>query len=239
MKRFLTIFLILLNFSIGCTNTTITQNYKFEYDPAKHTRDDIKRQFPVHKGRWWNYYERGLAFMEGKFWEDAIEDFKKSIAMLSRDQRSAMTYGVNHMDCFANRELGIAYYKTGQYEEAEEKLKASLDTTESSRTQFYLRELFNEIGKYETFKAPTIEILSPEEGYISKYPIVKLEVKASDQNFIDSIWVNGDQVFIELGKRQFKFLQDIRLKEGENSITVKATNLAGRETNKTIKLNRT
>ncbi len=37
--------------------------------------------------KWWNYYERGLSFQEGKFHTDALSDLSEAIQQRKKDQR--------------------------------------------------------------------------------------------------------------------------------------------------------
>src|SRR5213592_4627996 len=47
----------------------------------------------VWRGRWWNYYERGVSYANGAFWTDAIADLQEAIKQRESDQRRARTYG--------------------------------------------------------------------------------------------------------------------------------------------------
>jgi len=50
--------------------------------------------------KWWNYYERGLSFQEGKFYSDALLDLREAIQQRKKDQRMARTYGMHFIDYF-------------------------------------------------------------------------------------------------------------------------------------------
>ena len=172
--------------------------------------------------------------MKGGFWEDAIQDFQTSISVLSQDQRSARTYGLNRIDYFANRELGVAYFKTRKYYQAIDKLKASLGSAESARAKFYLVKAFQNIDQ-ENIAPPEIEIVSPKDGEEVTQKIIRLKVSLKDpSSLIDSVWVDGDEIFIELGKADLTFEKNIKLKRGTNKVTIEATNLAGKKTIKEI-----
>lgn len=227
-------FILIIFFFVGCVSTQIIRSSKWEYNPEIHTRDDIKKLFVIYKGRSWNYYTRGLAFMKGGYWEDAIKDFEKAVSKLNQDKWSARTYGVKFIEYFPNRELGIAYYKTGQIEKAFKHLTASLNFVESSKTQYYLRKLYRTTGKSNTVTPPSIEIVSHNDGDIVGYYLIRVKIKVTDASFIDSIWINDKQLFIELGQKSFKFEKTVKLQKGDNKITVSAINIAGKKSEKTI-----
>jgi len=88
--------------------------------------------------RWWNYYERGLSFMEGEFYRQAIMDFEEAIDQRDKDQRRARTYGMHFIDYFPHRELGIVHYFTGDLQSAQKQLEFSLSQFHSAKAQFYL-----------------------------------------------------------------------------------------------------
>ncbi len=69
--------------------------------------------------RWWNYYERGLSYAEGEFYMEAVVDLHKALTYRDKDQRAARTYGHHLIDYFPNRELGIIYYLSGKYSDAQ------------------------------------------------------------------------------------------------------------------------
>ena len=60
--------------------------------------------------RWWNYYERGLSFAEGEFWEEAATDLKEAIKQRKEDQRMARTYGMHFVDYFLDIQPGYFVY---------------------------------------------------------------------------------------------------------------------------------
>ena len=75
--------------------------------------------------KWWNYYERGLSFADGRFFEEAVRDFNSAITKRENDQRMARTYGMHFIDYFPHRELGIVYYQMGNLEGAKNELSLS------------------------------------------------------------------------------------------------------------------
>ena len=43
----------------------------------------------LFKGKWYNYYLRGLSYSEGGFWEDATADFMKATKKRNEDNISS------------------------------------------------------------------------------------------------------------------------------------------------------
>src|SRR5687767_13402995 len=89
------------------------------------------------RGRWYNYYERGLSFLEGGYFDEAIADLRQAIELRPNDQRRARTYGLHFIDYFPNRELGIAFLGKGDVTDALEALRTSLSHVDSGRAEFY------------------------------------------------------------------------------------------------------
>src|SRR5262249_23814271 len=92
----------------------------------------------IWRGRWWNYYERGISYAAGEFWDEAMADFQAALAQYAQDERRARTYGVHLIDYFPHRELGVVYYRLARYPEAIRELETSLSTIETAKTKFYL-----------------------------------------------------------------------------------------------------
>ncbi|NJL58721.1 MAG: hypothetical protein HC887_02785 [Desulfobacteraceae bacterium] len=92
----------------------------------------------LFRHRWWNYYERGLSFADGEFWQDAESDLREAIRQRDSDKRRARTYGLHFIDYFPHRELGIVLFMQGRIEEAEKELKHSYHTVKSAKTALFL-----------------------------------------------------------------------------------------------------
>jgi hypothetical protein len=45
----------------------------------------------VFRHCWWNYFERGLSYAEGEYYQNAISDFQEAIRQRKKDQRRART----------------------------------------------------------------------------------------------------------------------------------------------------
>ena len=103
--------------------------------------------------RWWNYFERGLSYAEGQFYQNAVSDFQEAIRQREKDQRRARTYGMHFIDYFPHRELGIVYYETGDLQGAKTQLELSLSQFPSAKAQFYLDRVRKQLIKEEVKKA--------------------------------------------------------------------------------------
>ena len=99
--------------------------------------------------KWWNYYERGLSFADGRFFEEAVRDLKLAIAKREKDQRMARTYGMHFIDYFPRRELGIVYYQMGDMEAAKAELSRSLSQYPTAKARFYLDRVQKRSGGKE------------------------------------------------------------------------------------------
>lgn len=128
------------------------------------------KQYGVVRGlfrdRWWNFYERGTSFSDGKFWEEAAADFKKALKQRDRDQRAARTYGMHFVDYFPHRELGIVYFRMGRHREAQKELEASLSTADTGRAKYYLNEVRKALleASQADRAAPVIRVAAVEKA---------------------------------------------------------------------------
>jgi tetratricopeptide (TPR) repeat protein len=95
----------------------------------------------VFRHRWWNYYERGISFMEGAFYPQAISDLEAAIGQREKDQRMARTYGMHFVDYFPHRELGIVFLEVGNLERAKKEIELSLAQYPTAKARFYLDQI--------------------------------------------------------------------------------------------------
>lgn len=87
------------------------------------------------------YYEKGLKQMKKQDWQGAVSSFTKAIQIDPHENISKRSYGVQFIEYFPNRELGIAYYHLGKYIEANQWLKKSLDYEKTDRANSYMNLL--------------------------------------------------------------------------------------------------
>jgi len=186
--------------------------------------DSIMASFPEKKGkyikegkvygvtrglfreRWWNFYERGCSFASGEFWNEAISDFREALNQRNKDGYRARTYGMHFVDYFPHRELGIAYYHTGQYSEAVEELTASLSQVETAKAKYFLNKVRGEVLKKTEGdkKSPLITNLSLSDGETTNLFNVELNGVVEDDNFYPGYilyfngswrWCDGDDLY--------------------------------------------
>jgi hypothetical protein len=231
--------------AVGCSTVRLRTEPDTAYDPNQGTAtENIDKNFPLHRGRWWDYYKRGCFNLERGRYEKAFSDFEQAIGKNNVDKRDTRTYGIHFIDYFPNRELGVVCClqlehetnvakKEELFSKAKDHLKDSLNQEETSRAKFYLRraaELYDrkpplvwiendKIDRWETL--PTL--------YINRYEAT-LEIRASDdESFVDTVWCGGTRLFIESAEETFE--QDtvvtVDPNDKEKTVVVKAVDLAG------------
>lgn len=190
----------------------------------------------LFRHRWWNYYERGLSFAQGEFWEEAATDLKEAIKQRKADQRMARTYGMHFVDYFPHRELGVAYYHQGSYDQAENELETSLQMVDTGKTKHFLnlvRKKKLEFSKRDKASpAISLEAASRQTAFNRFRFEVKGEV--SDDFYARDISINDTPEFIELSAPTIPFTREIKLKKGLNTINIRSTDLTGKVSEKTV-----
>lgn len=223
----------------GCTTTSQigTDNWRDYFKPG-HTKEEIAKDFNLHRGKWWNYYVRGRWFAAGGYYDEAVQDFQKSINLRSRDQRSARSYGMHFWEYFAHRELGVVYYHQGKYEDAKRELETSLSTADSARAKYYLNKSNEALIKMTKgdLKLPEIRVVSHTNGQIVNTPIAKLKGVATDDSYVNGMYIQGRRLFVELAEKDFPFDENISLQRGENLLQLEATDLSGKNIRQDLKL---
>ena len=95
------------------------------------------------RGRWWHYYERGVSWALGGFYEQAEADFRKCLSLRGSDSRRARTYGFHFVQCFAHRELAaVLIAQNVELDEARRLLQRSIAQEPSAKAQ-WLQQLDN------------------------------------------------------------------------------------------------
>ncbi|MCP4717216.1 MAG: hypothetical protein GY868_19000, partial [Deltaproteobacteria bacterium] len=174
--------------------------------------------------KWNDFYARGLTYVEGGFWQDAVRDMKESVRQRDGDQRRARTYGLHFTDYFPRRELGIAYFNLNNYPEAISQLEKSLKQTPSARAKYYLnkarRQSINESGG--DTQLPQIAVTFPPPQYVTNAFSLDLAAAVSDDTFLEGIALNSTFKPLELSARRIALSESIALKPGKNNITLQA-----------------
>ncbi len=104
-------------------------------------------------GKFYNYYEEGLAYMKRGDWDRAIEEFKAAVSLEFKDRPNVRTYGMHFIDYFPHREMGICYFHLGDTENASKQLQISQAFSSSKRTSEFLAKLGK--GEAPPPQAPT------------------------------------------------------------------------------------
>lgn len=183
----------------------------------------------LFKGRWWNYYERGVSFGEGGFLKEAEIDFKAALEQRNVDQRVARTYGMHFVDYFPHRELGIILYRLGRHEESVYELEISISNQESAKAKFYLNKARKSLIKSQNGDSspPRITISTPEKNRTTNKFFATVSGEVTDENYVSAITINNISEFIELSGKNVKFTKKISLLPGPNEITITAKDLLG------------
>jgi hypothetical protein len=196
----------------------------------------------IWRGRWWNYYERGVSYADGEFWDEALVDFQAAIQRRQEDQRRARTYGLHFIDYFPHRELGIVYYRLDRYPEAIHELETSLATVDNAKAKFYLnrarKSLLQQTGRDTV--PPRIVLTSPADGLLTNRFTVTVAGRAEDDTYVSAVTINGRSQFVELAEPRLPFTQEIALHDGANIVDVAAVDLLGQQVHQrlTVRLDR-
>ena len=215
---------------LTATATLLATSCNSPPDP-KYLKDG--RQYGQVQGlfreRWWNFYERGLSYSEGGFWQEAAADFKEALRQRDRDQRRARTYGMHFTDYFPHRDLGIAYYQLGQYQDAQKELELSLAQAETGKAKFYLNEVRRALLKQAgTQSAPPAVSLGLSEGQVTNSFKMDVRGEVKSEAYANSVAINDEPQFVELSEKKLPFSREIKLKKGINEIKVRSTDLLGK-----------
>ena len=95
----------------------------------------------LFRGRWWQFYERGVSWSLGGFWAEAESDFRQALTLRGTDHRRARTYGMHFVQCFVHRELGAVLIEQNRLAEAETELRLSLAQEPSAKAEFLLARI--------------------------------------------------------------------------------------------------
>ncbi len=183
------------------------------------------------RGRWWNYYERGVSYADGRFWIEAEADLREALGQRTEDQRRARTYGMHFIDYFPHRELGVVLFHEGRYEEAVSELEGSLQTEKSAKAEFYLdvaRKALIHRNKTD-LGPPEIEVRSPLPNSITNAFDILVSGVVRDDTYVKDITVNGVPVRVDLAAPEVSFSSRVLLKPGENVVRVATTDLSGKQ----------
>jgi len=183
----------------------------------------------------WNYYERGLSYAQGKCFDAALADFKEAAKLRAKDQRQARTYGVEFIDYFPHREMGKAYYELGKLDSAKQELEISINHYPSAKAKFYLDKVLKAVleAQGKTPDQPTFDI-SNADNLRTKNNWVSVGGRAEDSSYVSAIKVDGNPIFLKASAKENDFSFHVHLSEGKNIVRVEAENVLGKKSEKDI-----
>ncbi|MCL6583143.1 MAG: hypothetical protein K6U11_05830 [bacterium] len=197
---------------------------------------------------WDACYRRAISCMEGQCWEYAIEELRQAIELRFEDQRQVRAYGMHFREeYFPHRELGICYFHLGRIEDALQELELSLSQTPSARAKYYLNQGRRAylLEHHLDQSSPAVRLYlessedlgktEPAEYLTNKTPVV-IRGRVWDDQYVASILVNQNPVFIELAEASVPFSMPVDLTEGENVVQVVARDLVDREAEERIRI---
>lgn len=202
--------------------------------PGRETgeREAIATTKGTFRGRWWNYYDRGLAFADAKRWKEAEADLREALNQRGEDLRWARTYGVRFIDYFPHRELGVVLFQQERYEEALRELETSLKGERSAKAEHYLDSTRRALilkGNQDT-RPPDISVQSPAEDSLTNAMTCVVSGVATDDSYVKSVRIGSVPVRLDVAARQVPFRMEVPLKPGDNLIRVEAVDLTDKPT---------
>ncbi len=205
---------------------------------VKDGREYGKIKSPLFRHKFWNYYERGLSYAEGDFYNNAAADLLNAIKLREKDQRMARTYGMHFVDYFPHRELGVIHYKRENFSEAKNELNLSIAHYPSAKAYFYLDLVRKALIKKEQKETPPPEIILDfkKNLILTREDPVKISGKVRDENYVADISINNIPLFLERSKKQIDFSRNLNLSQGMHGIEVTAKNLGGKVSERKIRV---
>lgn len=193
-----------------------------------------KKQWKV---QWMKYYQKGYSSSQEHYWDFAARDLKDAIKLRPLDQRWMGPHGLQIEDeYFPHRELGIVYYQQKRFEEAIGELEISLRQFESAKAKYFLNlareDYLQETG--EDRFPPQIDIKYPQSGLLTGSSSLTISGEVKDDQYVKSLFINDEEIPIEISEPSIEFQRDITLKRGENRIDIEVMDLVGKKTQKEI-----
>ncbi|MCK4389830.1 MAG: hypothetical protein KAV83_06300 [Desulfobacterales bacterium] len=223
--------LVILFSLCGCAGQTAGTVYRKDGEEYGKVRGAFRH-------RWWNYYERGVSYADGEFYQEALRDLKEAIRQRKKDQRMARTYGMHFVDYFPHRELGIVYYEAGSLEGARRELELSLSQFPSAKARFYLDRVRKALIEREAKEVtpPRITLsFETDEVWTREDPVVISGV-AEDEQYVAAITIKGVPLFLEGSQKRIAFKENLPLFQGRHIIEVAAKNLLGKVTKRQVSI---
>jgi hypothetical protein len=203
-----------------------------------HERDGVEygKVKGAFRSQWWNFYERGLSYAEGRFYSEAFSDLRTAAEMRETDQRMARTYGMHFIDYFPHRELGVIHYLNGRLEEARTELELSIHQFTSAKALFYLDRVRKALLEQQGREAapPRLALRFDRDEIWTRDDPVIVAGTAEDEGYVASISVKGRSVFLEGSQKSVPFKEPLSLSQGEHVVMVEARNLLGKSASRQV-----
>ena len=192
----------------------------------------------LFRAKWWNFYERGLSFASGAFWQDAEADYRAALKQREADQRRARTYGMHFIDYFPHRELGVVLLEMGRIREAIDALESSLAAEESAKAKFYLNRARKALLLSGGVAADTVPpvIVIPDASVLTNALSFDVTADLSDDGYISSYSINGEPGFLELVQKRLKVEKQVPLLPGKNRIPIEVEDLLGNRSRRNLEI---
>lgn len=193
----------------------------------------------VFRDTFWDFYERGLKYSEAGAFKAAIADFRAARARRDKEDRRARTYGVDFIEYFPVRELGVALYNDGQFKAAVGELEKSLAAYPTAKAAYYYNLARAALLRQSAAdpKPPRVKIDAPADGLFTNAIAMEVRGSAESKNQVALVEVNGEPEIIEAATPSRPFTQVAVLNPGANVIQVRARDLIGQETVAAVTVN--
>ena len=187
------------------------------------------------RGRWWSYYERGVSYLAGGFYEEAAADFEEALRGNDSDGWRTRTYGLHFVEYFPNRELAIVRYQQGDLDAATRLLDRSLKQVDTERAHYYLDEVTRtRIARGEITDDTAPAVAGTVTGTLVSERLVPVSVAAEDDVAVAEVTVNGKRLYQRGSAEQLAFMDELLFVEGQHAIEVSARDLSDKATTETI-----
>jgi TolB-like protein len=189
--------------------------------------------------RWWNYYERGLSYAEGRYFEEALADLQAAVRQREQDQRMARTYGMHFIDYFPHREIGILLYEKGDLDAAQRELELSLQYSPTAKARYYIDQIRKRRIEQSLIEVPPPKIIlaEPSEEMWTREDPVLIKGSAESEHFISKLTIEGERFFQEGAQRQISFSKELNLGQGHHEIQLLASDLGGKTASRVLMVN--
>jgi len=189
------------------------------------------RKSSMFTGRWYEYYQRGISYLDCECYEYALKDLSTSISIKTDDKRFLNTYGMHFIHYFPNRERGLTYYLLNQYGNALTDFENSIHSEPSEKAFFYIEKIRKQFPKaspagYKILLNPPFHI---KKNLSIKQNKIILSGKIFDDHFISKLFINDKSLYINRSEKEIPFKKKLNLNNGINKITIEVHNLSGQK----------